>query len=268
MSRGRAVRRSERVFRLFARYAARYYRRHMHALRLAEWGKPPGVLTSGSGERRPLVVYSNHPSWWDAMVYILLADRLFPRRRAHAPMDAAMLRRYPIFRRLGAFAVEPDSPAGAAAFLEQARALLADPDCLLFVSAPGRFVDVRTRPQGVKAGIARVPELAPDALLVPLAIDFVFWDERKPEGLLAFGPAMEVSRLSALPRAERRAHLEAALHDTMDRLQRSAEARSPSDFASLLTSTAGVGGFYDLWARLRAGVSGRRYDPSHRGGFE
>lgn len=267
MSRGRSAERpvserSERVFRFFARYAARYFRRHMHALRLARWGGPPQG-TKG----RPLVAYSNHPSWWDAMVYILLADRLFPERRGHAPMDAAMLERYRIFRRLGAFAVEPDSAAGAAAFLREAKRLLADPATLMFVSAPGRFVDVRKRPQGVKAGVARVPELAPEALLVPLAIDFVFWEERKPEALVAFGAPLAAEELAALPRAERLARLEAALHATMDRLQGDAEARDPAAFDSLLASTAGVGGLYDLWGRLRAGVSGRRYDPSHRGGL-
>lgn len=255
-----APRRSERVFRLFARYAARYVRRHLHALRLAAWGQPP----AGSAGR-PLVVYSNHPSWWDALVYIVVADRLFPGRRGYAPMDAVMLERYRIFQKLGAFAVEPDTPAGAKAFLAQARAILADPAALLFVSAPGRFVDARVRPQGVKAGVAWLADIAPDAVLVPLAIELVFWDERKPELLLAFGPPQPAAELATLSRAARRDALEARLHATMDRLRQDAEARDPARFVSLLASSTGVGGLYDLWGRLRAGLSGRRYDPSHRG---
>jgi len=252
--------RSERVFRFFARYAARYLKRHVHALRLAPWGRPPA-----ESEGRPLAVYSNHPSWWDALVYILLADRLFPRRRGYAPMDAVMLDRYRIFRRLGAFAVEPDTPAGAKAFLTSARQILADPASLMFVSAPGRFVDVRVRPQGVKAGIAWLPEIAPNALLVPLAIEPVFWDERKPELLVAFGEPQTAEALAARPRAERRLALEASLHATMDRLRDAALTRDPAAFDSLVAAGSGVGGLYDLWGRLGAMLRGRRFDPSHRG---
>ena len=255
-----APQRSERVFRLFARYAARYLRRHVHALRLAPWGRPPE-----NGEGRPLVIYSNHPSWWDALVYILLADRLFPRRRGYAPMDAAMLERYRIFHRLGAFAIEPDTPAGAKAFLGAARQILADPASLMFVSAPGRFVDVRLRPQGVKAGIARLPEIAPHALLLPLAIEPVFWDERKPELLVAFGAPQTGEALAGLPRTERRLALETALHATMDRLRDAALTRDPAAFDSLVAAGSGVGGLYDLWGRVGATLRGRRFDPSHRG---
>jgi 1-acyl-sn-glycerol-3-phosphate acyltransferase len=263
MSKARPTRRSERIFRVFARYAARYFRKHMHALRLARWGHPP----QGT-EGQPLVVYTNHPGWWDAMVYILLSDRLFPEMHAHAPMDAAMLERYPIFRRLGAFPVQPNSPAGAAAFLKETRELLTNPSALLFVSAPGRFVDVRARPQGIKAGVSRVPELAPDSLLVPLAIDFVFWEERKAEVLVAFGESLSARELAKLSRSERRERLENTLHTTMDHLQQDAIARDPALFDSLLVSSSGVGGIYDFWYRLRAGLRGRRYDPNHRGGVQ
>jgi hypothetical protein len=254
------IRRSERLFRLFARYAARYLRRHIHGLRLASWGQPPAG-TDG----RPLVVYSNHPSWWDALVYILLAHRMFPQRHGYAPMDAAMLQRYRIFHRLGAFAVEPETPAGAKAFLSHARAILADPAALLFVSAPGRFVDVRVRPQGVKAGVAWLPEIAPTAILVPLAIEPLFWDERKPELLLAFGTPALASELATLSRPARRLALERSLHDTMDRLRDAALTRDPAGFDSLLSAGTGVGGLYDLWGRLGATLRGRRFDPSHRG---
>ncbi|HEU4518959.1 MAG TPA: hypothetical protein VFS03_05560, partial [Microvirga sp.] len=41
------------------------------ALRVARWGEP--ALAPGAG---PVVVYSNHPSWWDAAVYVLAGDRL------------------------------------------------------------------------------------------------------------------------------------------------------------------------------------------------
>ena len=81
------ARRSARAWSFMAAWFARYYRRHMNALRVTAWGMPAPAPGSG-----PLVVYSNHPSWWDAAIYILLADRLFPAYQGYAPIDAAMLR--------------------------------------------------------------------------------------------------------------------------------------------------------------------------------
>ena len=106
-------------------YFGRYFVRHMNAWRVARWGEP--ALPAGAG---PIVVYSNHPSWWDA------AD-LRARRR---PVPARILRKlradrrrrccdhYGIFGRIGAFGVDLDSARGAAAFLAASADILSRPD--------------------------------------------------------------------------------------------------------------------------------------------
>ncbi len=58
------------------------------------------------------MIYCNHPAWWDAAIIILLAQRFFPAAESYAPFDAAMLARYRIFSRMGAFGVDLDSPRG------------------------------------------------------------------------------------------------------------------------------------------------------------
>ena len=95
-----------------AGYFARFFRRHMNALRLARWAEPD--VPAGAG---PFVIYVNHPSWWDAAVIILAAKALFPHHQTFAPFDAAMLQKYRIFGRIGAFAVDLESRRGAAEFL-------------------------------------------------------------------------------------------------------------------------------------------------------
>lgn len=76
------------VLRWFTWYSRRYFRRHFHCLRISRAGLPP--RTAG----RPLVLYSNHASWWDPLVCLLLKDMLFSGYTAFAPMDAHMLERY------------------------------------------------------------------------------------------------------------------------------------------------------------------------------
>ena len=51
----------------------------------------------------------------------------------------------------------------------------------------------------------------------------------------------------------------------MDALAAQAMTRQPGLFHTLQGGRAGVGGFYDLWRRLRAAMAGRRFDPSHEG---
>lgn len=249
------------LWRFMVFYFARFLRRHMNALRIPAWGAPPAA-----GHAGPLVVYANHPAWWDAAVIILLAGRLFPERVSHAPFDAVMLERYPVFRRLGCFPVDLDSPRGAAQFMAASRAVLADPHRMLWITAQGRFVDVRARPLGLRPGVARLAEFAPGALFVPLALEYAFWDERGAEVFAAFGTPMPGADLAALPREERLARLEGALENTLDRLCADVVSRDASRFTELVSGAKGVGGVYDLWRRLAAALSGRRFDPAHRAG--
>ena len=251
--------RSALVWRFMAGYLDRFVRRHMNALRLARWGAP-ATVEAGT----PLVVYCNHPAWWDAAILIVIGDRLFADRACYAPFDEAMLERYGIFRRIGAFPVDLESRRGAAQFLTAARAVMSGPGRALWVTAQGRFSDVRARPLGLKGGIARVPEIAPDALVLPLALEYAFWEERGAEAFCAFGAAIPAADLLALPRPARLARMEAALTETLDRLSADVIARDPARFETLVSGRRGVGGIYDGWRRLSAMVTGRRFESGHR----
>lgn len=251
------ARRSALVWRFMVFYFGRYFRRHMNGLRLARWGAPDAPA------RGPLVVYLNHPGWWDGIVVALAADRLLPGYEGYIPIDEEMLARYPVFGRMGAFGMDPETRAGALAFLTTADAILADPRRSLWVTAQGRFSDVRERPVGLQPGLAHLPERAPDAVFLPLAIEYGFWIERGAEAFLAFGAPIRARELLALPRPERRARLEAGLSATLDRLSADVVSREPARFRTLVAGQAGVGGVYDGWRRLGATLRGRRFHPEH-----
>jgi hypothetical protein len=252
------LRRNQRVFAFFARYFARYFRRHMNALRVAQWGGPP----VGPGEG-PIVFYTTHPSWWDAALYILLGARHFPQHAGYAPIERAMLEKYGFFGRIGAYGVDLDSTRGASNFLAASADILAREDSAIWVAAQGRFTDTRQRPLGLRPGIARLPELAPNALFVPVAIEYGFWDERGAEAFVAYGEPVRGETLLDMSRDARRDHLEERLTFIADRLSADVVSRDPDRFVSLLDGRAGVGGVYGLWKRLRARLRGERYNPAH-----
>ncbi|MDJ0386884.1 lysophospholipid acyltransferase family protein [Roseomonas sp. E05] len=237
---------------------SRFFRRHMRALRVAEWGMPEVP------EGVPLVVFANHPSWWDGVAFMLLSRRLFPGRRMFIPMEAAALARYRFMLRLGVFGVDTSGPRGAAAFLRAARQVLApEHDDMLWMNAPGRFADARERPVPIAPGLTRLAELAPQACFVPLALEYPFWTERKAEMLAAFGPPLRGAALQAMPREARAEALATALAGVMDRLAGEAIRREPARFRVVEQGKEGMGGIYDRWRHLRARLAGRRFDPRH-----
>ena len=250
-------RRSPALFRLFAVYLRWYMGGKFHAMRISRTGLPRAV------PGRPLIVYSNHPSWWDPAVYILLCDMLFPDRAGYGPMDASALGKYGVLERMGVFGVEQHDPRGAATFLRTCLAVLETPSAMLWITAEGAFTDNRVRPLTLRPGLAHLARRVPGATILPLAIEYGFWNESRPEALVRFGEPLLSDRQGSV--AEWTSRLEGGLAETMDALSAESVTRNPALFTPLVRGGAGVGGVYDRWRWLRAIAAGRRFDPSHGG---
>lgn len=203
------------------------------ALRVSRAGTDPSQLGG-----RPLIVYSNHPSWWDPALFVLLARQYLGTRPHYGPMDARSLEQYGLFRRFGVFPVEIETRRGAVQFMRAARAILACPDSVLWITAEGRFTDARVRPVRLRPGLAHLARQAsPGAAIVPLALEYPFWNESKPEALVRFGAPMAPDR--ALDVDAWSARLEEALEVTMTALAEESIARAPERFRRLPTGLFG-----------------------------
>lgn len=251
------ARRSGWLFGFFAWIFARSLRQDFHAIRLAKAVAPPSATTPC------LVLYSNHPSWWDAVIYIHLAREYFPDRVFRAPIDAAMIARYAFMEKIGTFGVEQGTRRGALDFLTASKLILADPRNILMITAQGRFADIRERPLRLEPGLAHLADVDQQISFVPFAIEYCFWTERQPELLVRFGEAIAASALSDLGVPERTLRLESALETTMDALAADAIARDESAFTVILAGKTGVHPLYDFWRRVLAMLRGQRFDPQH-----
>ncbi len=241
----------------FRRIVHGYFRRHFTAVRVTRSANLSGLRGEGSDR---LLVYANHGSWWDPMMCVLLAQRLMPGRNHFAPMDAASLERYGILKRIGIFGVEMKTARGAAQFLRKGLAILLQKG-VLWVTPQGRFADARERPLVFKPGLAALAARVPGGCTVqPLAIEYVFWDERLPEALLHFGEPVRVQGQTA---AEVDTLLQAALLETMETLRGFAIARDSAAFKVLQVGRAGTGGYYQIGQRVMAGLRGRRFQAQH-----
>lgn len=247
------------LLRWFRGYSRRYLQRHFTAVRQLRLTPPP------ADQPGALVVYLNHPSWWDPLLALFLASETWPARRVYAPMAAHSLERYGFFRKLGCFPVEQDSLAGARRFLTTARAVVNVPNTALWLTPQGAFTDVRRRPTELQPGLGHLATSLPDGQVVPLAVEYVFWDERLPEALVAWGEPRPASELRGMSAREATGVLAAALESTQDRLADAAAHRDQAMFDALLSGRVGIGGVYDAWRRWGSRLRRQTFDPAHSG---
>ena len=242
----------------FTWYSRRYIRRHFHSVRVSRSGLPPA-------SNLPLVLYSNHASWWDPLVGLVLKSEFFADRTLFAPIDAAMLERYKIFAKLGFFGVEQHSRRGAVQFLRTAEAVLKSPQHLLAVTPQSRFADVRERPVRFEAGLGHLATRLERALFVPFVAEYVFWEERLPEILVRFGEPVEARRehASALTAEGWTRQFEQKLQAAQDALSIESQHRDPAAFQTLVSGGAGQGGIYDWWRAVKAKLRGESFNREH-----
>jgi len=219
------------------------------------------VPTDGS----PILVVLNHPSWWDPLLCVSLLP-LFPGYTHYAAIEAEAVRKYRVFTRLGFFPVDTKSLQGAAEFLRIGEAILSAPKRAVWVTAQGDFADVRKRPLDLKRGVGHLAARLSAGWVVPVALEYSFWNERTPEALIRIGEAIRIEP-SAGARAGRvwAERIEVALATTLDRLNMETQSRDPARFRELIGGSTGAGGMYDGWRRFTAWIRGRRFDPSHGG---
>jgi 1-acyl-sn-glycerol-3-phosphate acyltransferase len=249
---------SATMLNMFAAYCRHYVQRHFHAVRILRSGLP---LTDGAG---PRVIFLNHASWWDPLVSLLLSREFFKTRRSFAPIDAAMLERYVFFRHLGFFGIAQNSERGARTFLRTSGAILGSPNNALWLTPQGRFMDVRERPLRFQAGLGALARREPHAAFVPLAIEYTFWTEPRPEILVAFGESIVPGNEATSMAVEWTHVLAEALEATQDQLASRSCRRDQDDWITICRGKSGVNAFYDAWHRLRAKLRGEKYLPDHQ----
>jgi 1-acyl-sn-glycerol-3-phosphate acyltransferase len=246
----------------FMFYVRRYLRRHFHAVRMLKEAAGGGVPDL-RGE--PVLIYTNHPGWWDPLIFLFVGEVLYPDRMSYGPIDARALGKYRFLERIGFIGIEPGTWRGSARFLRMARAALKRSDVIFWTTAQGEFADPRQRPVEIRPGVGHAVAAAPGGVIVPMAVEYPFWSERCPEALVAFGPVLRPTDAPGRSADEWTAILGRELEATQDRLAAAARRRDPAAFRTLLSGRVGVGFVYDGVRRLRAWFRGESFDAAHGG---
>jgi 1-acyl-sn-glycerol-3-phosphate acyltransferase len=231
--------------------AERLLSQRFHAVRLSKSQRPDPVTLRG----RPLIVYLNHPSWWDPLICVQLARELFPDRRHYGPIDAGTVGQYRSFTHMGFFAVESGSARGARRFLNLAQDLLGRPDAALWIPTQGSSGDPRERPVRLRSGIGSLASRVRQAVLLPLALEVPFWDAQLPEALARFGEELPAGDAD-LRAGDWTEVLEDRLQSALEALAAESLARDPARFDVLLAGGAETHGLGQAWRRFLGSFKG------------
>lgn len=248
----------------FHRFLRPYLRRHFHCIAIDRDSRPAADFARDL----PLIVYANHPSWWDPLIAHFLHRTLFPDRHFFAPIDAVALEQYRVFEKLGFYGVQLSSNSGAASFLKQSQAILKEPDSAIWITPEGRFADARDHGAELMPGLSHLCKRSDHAIALPLALEYLFWDERLPVCLVSLGKPISTSEHSDWSKPDWARHLSDGLRETQHHLSRLAMRRSDEPFENLLSGSRGGGWLYDSCRRLKAFCTGKQFKSGHGDQFQ
>lgn len=198
------------------------------------------ALSAGS----PLLVISNHTSWWDPLVILHAAHHLLA-VDGYALMDAKNLRRLPFFALVGAFGVDLGDAEDGERVIGYAADLLDRPGRLVWIFPQGRERPITERPLAFKRGSAEIARRAAGAVTVPAALRYEHAGTERPDLYLSFGEPVAEAGVAA--------H-EDAVAAEMERIDRAARGEGDLGFVDVFRGE--VGGGRDLPARALSLLAG------------
>ncbi|QDT59010.1 hypothetical protein SV7mr_15140 [Stieleria bergensis] len=248
----------------FQTFLKRFLRKNFHGVVLAKDSSLDVSLAAG----RPIIIYVNHPSWWDPLIAHFLNQRLFPERDFFAPIDAEALAKYRVFARLGFFGVQLSSTSGTAQFLSRSAAVLERSNAALWLTPEGRFADSRDRTAELMPGLAHLCRKHDSPLVVPMAMEYAFWNERLPMCFAAFGKFIDCQQHPDWDKATWHQNLTTALRGTQQHLESLVIQRCDTNFQSVLQGDVGGGAVYDSFRRVKAMLTGKQFEGQHGEHFQ
>ena len=168
----------------------------------------------------PTILFAPHCNWWDGIVLYNTTHRIFHKE---IRLMVEELNRFPLLRRGGAYSVNKKSPQSAMKALQYSVDVVGDIRNMLCIFPQGIIRPPHYRPIEFQTGLSYIAENAVKRYgkvnLIPMAIDYAFFRDNRPEVIVEFGKRIEMVKgndLDKLSRKELTHYLERALEETCD----------------------------------------------------
>ncbi len=209
----------------------------------------------------PIIAFANHASWWDPIAGMLLQQAYFSNRTFYAPIDAGALEDYRIMAKLGFYGVRMQSFDGASHFLSVTKSILESGKVTIWITPEGQFSDVRDHSLQLMPGLSHLASRIPGVMFVPVAFEYGFWNESRPQIFARFGTP--ISSTQSISKVEWSVLLSDRLRQTQNELAQSVIARDPAVFEYVIASRPVRLGWYDYGRSWAAWLKGKPFDPRH-----
>ncbi len=170
----------------------------------------------------PTILFAPHCNWWDGIVLYNTTHRIFHKE---IRLMVEELNRFPLLRRGGAYSVNKKSAQSAMKALKYSIDVVGDIRNMLCIFPQGIIRPPHYRPIEFQTGLAYIAEKAlikyGKVNLIPMAIDYCFLRDNRPEVIVEFGKRIELVKggeLEKLSRKELTHYLENSLQETCDNL--------------------------------------------------
>ena len=168
----------------------------------------------------PTILFAPHCNWWDGIVLYNTTHRIFHKE---IRLMVEELNRFPLLRRGGAYSVNKKSAQSAMKALQYSVDVVGDLRNMLCIFPQGIIRPPHFRPIEFQTGLAYIAENAVKRYgkvnLIPMAVDYTFFRDNRPEVIVEFGKRIELRKdneLDKLSRKELTHYLEHALTETCD----------------------------------------------------
>ena len=168
----------------------------------------------------PTILFAPHCNWWDGIVLYNTTHRIFHKE---IRLMVEELNRFPLLRRGGAYSVNKKSPQSAMKALKYSVDVVGDLRNILCIFPQGIIRPPHYRPIEFQTGLAYIAENAVKKYgkvnLIPMAVDYAFFRDNRPEVIVEFGKRIELRKGNELDKMSRKDlthYLEHALSETCD----------------------------------------------------
>lgn len=166
----------------------------------------------------PVILVSNHVSWWDGFFLSEIQRRLFPRRPLYTFMLETELARFPLFRKIGVAGIRHDQPATLLrAFRSLKNKRISEPGFCVSFFPQGKLYPQDAGPRGFKRGIETLIRSLHPVQVVPVAIRIEPLRSPKPTAILRAGAAI-LSNERSIPAGLLESRIEALCREILENL--------------------------------------------------
>ncbi|HIQ89142.1 TPA: lysophospholipid acyltransferase family protein [Candidatus Galligastranaerophilus faecipullorum] len=144
-------------------------------------------------KNRATIFYAPHNNWWDGVLAYNIVYRIIKKviKKLRFRFMIEEMNRFPLFQYVGCFPINKKSPQASMKFLRYAVTTLKDPDIAFWIFPQGIIRPPMYRPEIFQSGLAYIVKEAVKQFggvnLVPVAINYTFLRQDRPEILIEFG---------------------------------------------------------------------------------